>query len=482
MIRINSVTERGNEEIASFVESAMVERGFKVISQQVTHSLENVSKRQFNVIGIMGDPLVDRKIRKGLLLSSHLDTVSPGLLENWTETGGAPFVAEVKDGKIYGLGAADAKLDFLCKLHAAGKFRESKIRIPIYLVGTCGEEMGMFGTKYLIKSMILNPRDVVVGGPTDLQLVCAHKSLAMFRVSINYQQIERDARGFNRRMNLHAFGKAAHSAYPHLGVNAIRLACDFLQKTAESGFDLRFSSFDGGDTVNKVPDKAMMEFYLGSHQFEDFKRFFRQISISGYDKIFRLEVGGVGDAGVRFLPGVVFLCLLEILALFESISRDFEKVRDNTYDPPFSTVNFEMLKQKEGGLACFFDIRILPSLMLDEITRHIQSGIHEIAKAYPNLNISVSKERMIPNFDIGPEHSLVGVCRQAMVESGIQPIISKNSVSTEAALYSSAGYDAVVFGPGKLAGNSHSPNEHNLIDQLEKTTVFYEKLIEKVCL
>src|ERR1700753_3585158 len=109
IIRNNSVSARGNEEVVNTVAAMVQDRGLKTQLQQVTHSLEDVSKRQFNVIGVLGDPLVDRKIRKGLLLNTHLDTVGPGLLENWTETGGDPFAATIKDGKIYGLGAADVK-------------------------------------------------------------------------------------------------------------------------------------------------------------------------------------------------------------------------------------------------------------------------------------------------------------------------------------------------------------------------------------
>ena len=61
LIRINSISSRGNEEIANHVLQLMTARGMKTHLQQVTHSLENISKRQFNVIGILGDPLVDKK-------------------------------------------------------------------------------------------------------------------------------------------------------------------------------------------------------------------------------------------------------------------------------------------------------------------------------------------------------------------------------------------------------------------------------------
>jgi len=280
LIRINSVSANGNEEISNYAVTLMQDRGLKTHVQHVTHSQESISKRQFNVIGVLGDPLVDRKIKKGLLLNTHLDTVSPGVLANWTETDQDPFSAAIKDGKIYGLGTADVKLDFLCKLYAVEKFREKKLKNPIYLVGTCGEEIGMLGVKYLIKSLALNPKFVLVGEPSELKVVYAHKCLNLYRISIGYQLIERDVKGFNRQIELSCTGKSAHSSYPHLGVNAIQETFSFLEKANQEGFEMRFTQFQGGDTVNKVPDHAYVQFVLTSHQFEDFKRFFRETTKS----------------------------------------------------------------------------------------------------------------------------------------------------------------------------------------------------------
>jgi len=448
MIRLNSITANGNEELANYCLSLLQESGLKASLQQVSHSVDEFSKRQFNVIGVLGDPLVDKKIRKGLLLSTHLDTVSPGLLENWVETGGDPFASTVKDGKVYGLGAAEAKLDFLCKLRAAAKFREKKLRMPIYLVGTCGQEAGMFGARYLIKAGTLNPKYVVIGAPTDLKTVYAHKSNAIFKVSINYQQVERDARGFNRRIDLHSFGKSAHAAYPETGINAIQEAMGFLQRAGDNGFELRFTKFDGGDTVNKVPDKALMQFYLTSHQFEDFKRFFREVvRAEGKERGFRVELGGVGDTGVRFLPDVLFPCMMGISGFFQSIAADFAKVKDETYNPPHSTVCFGRLRQGISAVTLEFDARLLPDLVLDEIEKHVQKGIQKIAGNYPSLNISVSKDRMSPGLSMTPEHELVRLCRDTMEDSGIEPVIDKKSTATEAAQYFQAGYEAPVTAP-----------------------------------
>ncbi|MCM2323171.1 MAG: M20/M25/M40 family metallo-hydrolase [Oligoflexia bacterium] len=482
MIRINSETSRGNEELANYALNLMQERGLKSQLQQVTHSLEDVSKRQFNVIGILGDPLVDRKIRKGLLLNTHLDTVGPGLPENWTETGGDPFAATIKDGKIHGLGSADVKLDFLCKLHAVAKYREAKLKMPIYLVGTCGEEMGMFGARYLIKSMALNPKYVVVGEPSALGVVYAHKCMTIYRLTIGYQQVERDARGFNRRVDLHSFGRSSHGSFPQYGNNAAQAALDFLKLAVDKGFEFRFTRFDGGDTVNKVPDKAMVQMYLTSHQFEDFKRFFRESSKSlGDGRSFRVELGGIGDTGVRFLPDALFPCLQDMTDFFKLMSADFEKVGDTTFEPPFSTVNFGRLKQGIGGITMHFDLRLLPDLVPEQIDNHIQKGVQAIAAKYPSLNISVVRERMNPSLNMTLDHELVKIGHEALERAGLEPILRKKSASTEAAQYFQAGYQAIVFGPGLSAGNSHGPNEHNLLEHLEKATHYYEKLIEMVC-
>mgnify|MGYP003351501028 CR=1 FL=1 len=114
-----------------------------------------------------------------------------------------------------------------------------------------------------------------------------------------------------------------------------------------------------------------------------------------------------------------------------------------------------------------------------------QKTAQKLAAHYPGLNISVTRERMNPGLNMNWDHALMKACQEAMNETGIHPSgegFDKKATSTEAAQYFQAGYEAVVFGPGRSHGNSHSPNEFNTIEQLEKAVLFYEKIIEKTCL
>ncbi len=483
IIRINSVTANGNEELANYLHDQMRALGIKTQLQHVTHSIDGVSKRQFNVIGILGDPLVDKKTKKGLLLNTHLDTVGPGLPTNWTETGGDPFNATIKNGKVYGLGSADVKVDFLCKLRAVEKFREKKLKQPIYLVGTCGEEIGMFGARYLIKSGVLNPRYVICAEPSDLSLIYAHKSLNIFRVNINYQMATKDARGFNRKILVESYGKSAHGSYPHLGINAIHQLIDLIRDSMDQGYEMKFTRFEGGETVNKVADRALTELYLTAHQFEDYKRFLKDlITQTGMESSFKVESSGSDDVGIQFLPDSAFECATRISDHFRKTAHQFSKVTDSTYNPPHSTVNFGLLKQNQNGLEMHFDLRILPDQDESLIEKEILKDVEAIAAEFPKLNITASRLRTNPGLNMTLEHDFVRICKESMQAANIAPKTDKKATSTEAAQYFGAGYEAVVFGPGKSHGNSHSPNENNILEQLDQATTFYEKLIERVCL
>ena len=483
MIELSSVTSEGNEALANYLVTLLTEKGIRPVLQPVSHSIDSVSKRQFNLLGTLGDPLVDRKTRKGLLFLNHLDTVDPGLPENWEVCGKSPFSMKHHAGRVYGLGAASGKIDFLCRLYAIEKYREKKLKMPIYLAGTCGGELGMFGAKYLLKSLVVNPRCVLVGEPTDLRIVHAHKFLGVYKIQVAFQQVERDAKGFGRRVVLESFGRNAHASTPTGGVNAVLGLFDFLRRVADAGFEMRFSRISGGGSRNQVPDRALTEFYLTSHQYEDFKRFFRDVNENaGLPGRFKAEMSGGGESGVRFLPETVHLCLDDFVQMFSSLVSDFKKVSDPTYVPETSTLNLGFVRQQVSGVELGFEIRLLPSQSPEAVHQAITEKVQAIASKYPNYNITVVRERMNPSLETSVLDEFPKEA-QASLEMAKLPLeFAHASASSEASLFAQGGFPVLIFGPGPMSGSAHGPDEYLEVDQIEKAIEFYRRLIERTCL
>lgn len=479
LININSVSQEGDEEVALYLQTLMNKMGLKTSLQEVTHSLEGVSKRQFNVLGILGDPLVDSKTRKGLLLNTHIDTASPGIRTHWTESGGDPFRAEIKNNKIFGLGSADVKLDFLCKLKALERYKERKLKMPIYLAGTAGEEIGMIGAKFLIKSLAVNPRYVLVGEPTELSVVHSHKAHLVYQISIGYTQLERDAKGFNTRIELHCLGRSAHGSYPHLGDNAIQRILSVVRIIKEANFQIKLTKITGGDSVNKVPDTASVEFYIASSSFEDFKKFYRE---QLNQKEINVEFGGLGESGMKFMPDNILDAVEQVQACFGRMEGDLLSGSDESFNPSKSTINFGRINKRLGGIEMQFDIRLLPDVSAEAFDQQFKALVHETNSRFSNIILKVTKLRFTPPLKMDPNNELVRAANDAQRAAGIEQKLGKMATSTEAAQFFAAGFDTIVFGPGQSQGNSHSPNEHNLVDHLDKAVHFYDRIIERFCL
>ena len=113
LIAANTVSEHGTAAAVEILKPLYESAGLRV----EIFADPNDPKQQ-NILGTLGgvDP-------SGLLLVTHLDTVDPGPLELWTETGGNPFALTQKGDRLFGLGSADTKLDALCKVFAARAYR-----------------------------------------------------------------------------------------------------------------------------------------------------------------------------------------------------------------------------------------------------------------------------------------------------------------------------------------------------------------------
>ena len=177
-----------------------------------------------------------------LLFECHMDTASAEVMTI------PPFEPHIRDGLLYGRGSCDTKAAGAAMIHAMKRLVEAGIKPPrtIAFAGAVDEESLFEGSRNLASHVEVEA--AVIAEPTTLQVIRAHKGVVRFDLVVK--------------------GKAAHSAKPYLGVNAIskmaRLIIDVEEQLGSvyAGMSdallgnpsLNFGVIEGGTQVNFVPD------------------------------------------------------------------------------------------------------------------------------------------------------------------------------------------------------------------------------------
>ena len=196
-----------------------------------------------------------QKPRLRLWFAPHTDTVSVAGMTV------APFEPLISKGRLYGRGASDTKGPMAAMLHAIAAWWQAGGKdgdVEIFFVGLMGEEAGNEGARALAAHPIPKaerPDLVIVGEPTELRVVTAHKGALW--------------------LTLTADGKACHASTPERGRNAIDLMAPALVALREEvapalraakyrhpllGLPtLSVGTIRGGSKVNIVPDACTVE-------------------------------------------------------------------------------------------------------------------------------------------------------------------------------------------------------------------------------
>ena len=243
LIRFNTVSSVSNLELIKYIEDYLGDLGL----EPVRISNEDGTKANLYATIGPGD-------KAGIVLSGHTDVV-PVTNQPWNTN---PFELKRKtvDNKIrlYGRGTADMKGFISVVLSKVPNFLKANLRTPIHIAFSYDEEIGCLGVGSMIDDIcknLLKPQLVIIGEPTSMKIVNAHKGIQGFRTEI--------------------IGVAAHSSAPHLGVNAIKYAAEiinFLSNLAKdketnnennNRFDPPWTTFNigqiqGGEALNIIPE------------------------------------------------------------------------------------------------------------------------------------------------------------------------------------------------------------------------------------
>ncbi len=381
------------------------------------------------------------------LLQTHLDTVDPGPFSLWTETGANPFDAHIIDGRIHGLGAADVKLDFLCKLEALASFGNNRNwRLPPVLVGTFGEESGMQGALKLIRKNKIAAKMALIGEPSNLQVINAAKGFASVEIRVpfseeemNYRQ-EHNLRESTSTQSKLFRGKAAHSSVPHLGESAIVKMLDAIVMLPDS---VNIMEMDGGINFNTVPSHAFLEIDM-----------------------------------VSTVESPISRKIANIYRAVKTLELEFLEHKDNEFHPSSPTLNIGLVRTNEDDIQLSGTCRIPPI-----ITQEIYEGWMDRLRGVCEENgASFRVNDYKKPFRTEMNSILVKGCLDELRAMGLSDQPISQASTNEASIFSRVGIECVCFGPGKREGNVHTPQEHVALADLEKAVEFYKRIIERFCL
>jgi acetylornithine deacetylase len=248
LVAFDTTSHKSNLALIAFVEDYLLQHGVR--STRVP-SDDGEKSCLFATLGPEG--------AGGMALSGHTDVV-PVDGQAWDSD---PFTLRESDDRLYGRGTCDMKGFLACVLASVPDFKQRRLKTPIHIAFSYDEEIGCLGVRPMIAEFgksLPKPRLAIIGEPTSMQVVDAHKGPIRWQVEV--------------------MGRAAHSSMAHLGVNAITYATRLIAELECIEAELKITSrndrfeppyatlqvtkIDGGTATNIVPNICRFGFDVRS--------------------------------------------------------------------------------------------------------------------------------------------------------------------------------------------------------------------------
>lgn len=440
LISIDTTPAQGSLKAVQWLEDFCQKKGLYVETQ-----LEVISGRE--EANIIVRPSAHPRQGADFLLQAHLDTVEPGPFHAWSKTNYDPFNATIENGRIYGLGTAEVKLDLLCKIEALAHYRgHAEFKMDPVVVGTFGEETGMQGALRLIRKNKVSPKMALIAEPSDLNVIVAGKGLAHVEVRIPFSDEEmkhRDTHDLKESTSTQSKifkGKSTHSSSPQWGESAIQKLFEHLEQLPSS---LTIMEIDGGTNFNSIPSSAFLEL-----------DFIQNRSTTISERLLKLH-----------------RCLKDI---------DFQisQIEDSRFEPKVSTLDVGVIRTFKDHIYLAGTFRMLPSVTQDKYEKWmlmIQKVCEDIQAQFRIVDYKKS-------FSTAENSILVKAALDTLKGLERASGVMTQSSTNEASLFSRIGIDCICLGPGKREDNIHTPHENVEVRDLELAQQFYTRMIERICL
>ncbi len=246
LISFKTISGKDNSPLIDYCDDILKKNGVS------TFKVFDGNKERTNIFGTIKAKKTNGK--KPIILSGHTDVVP--VSKGWTTD---PFIATVRDDKLFGRGSCDMKGFIACVLAYVPTLSKTNLDRDIHFSFTFDEETACIGAPLLIKE--LKKRNIkdgicIIGEPTKMKIIDAHKGMNEYTI--------------------HFEGLAGHSSQPHKGVNAIEFATRYINKLLDLRkelikrapkdciFDPPYSTLSvggifGGIAHNVIADKCKVE-------------------------------------------------------------------------------------------------------------------------------------------------------------------------------------------------------------------------------
>lgn len=320
LVGFDTVSARSNLALVDYVEGLLKSAGARV---QRFADATGQKAGLYAEIGPAG---------QGIALSGHTDVV-PVEGQVWTRD---PFKLTVDQGRGYGRGTTDMKGFVAGALALAERAGKAKLREPLKIVLSYDEEVGCLGLRDMLPGLlplIGQPRAVIVGEPTEMQLALDHKGKVALQAVCH--------------------GQAGHSAMAPDFVNAIHLAADFVgvvralqadlaaRGLRDADYDIPYTTLHvgkifGGKALNIVPDRAEITFEIRHLAADDPKALVERLKQEA-DRIAAPYRAAFDEARIEIsemsaYPGLLVDPTDEVVGLVQRLSG-----RSGTFKVPYGT-------------------------------------------------------------------------------------------------------------------------------------------------
>ncbi len=172
LVAFDTTSHKSNLPLIRFIEDYLAQNR---IASQLVPTPDGAKASLFATIGPVGVP--------GVALSAHTDVV-PVEGQSWTTD---PFRLTDLGDRVVGRGTSDMKGFLACVLALVPELTKRKLVTPIHLAFSYDEEIGCVGVRPMIAEFgerLTKPRMVIVGEPTSMMVVDAHKGPVRWHIDI----------------------------------------------------------------------------------------------------------------------------------------------------------------------------------------------------------------------------------------------------------------------------------------------------------